>query len=368
MARFRAVGKLSVGDNFVREGVTKNGIPYKSVNIRVSAADNNTAFVELFGMKNDPIKTKDGDGNSIEIAYADRNDADIIDSVANYRKHYINLGDDRNTFISDYDAVNFIIDNIDKIKDSKVIITGQLTSNVYQGKVSHRFQLQNLYLANEDEKPGIKITSEFFFDKDSLDGADFKEDKKIYINGYVQDWFGANDLGTDKGGNRYVAQQGILDCSKIDFENEKHVKLLNFKLAQLGIVPITSALDKIKSSLKKGYYSLNVEFNYQNGAEAIEFDESQLTDLQKEMVELGLKKIDDFRPAGQAYGDRVTLWKITNFPMTGKYEDGMLEANIDEDEFFKPVASEGSLAELEDKAGDLMDFTQATEDLDDLFD
>lgn len=64
---------------------------------------------------------------------------------------------------------------------------------------------------------------------------------------------------------------------------------------------------------------------YQNGAEQVEFDESMLTEIQKMAIELGDATLDDFRPRSNVYGNRVTLYKLVKFNLTGDYADGVQE-------------------------------------------
>lgn len=362
MSRARFCGTITVGEKFFREGTTAGGYPYRSVNFGIKAGTN-IAYVEAFACKMPVIKTMDTDNKPIEIKYADANDADVIDTVASYRKHTINLdGETREQFIADYDFVGKIIENIDEMKGKKFIVTASSSPNVYEGKVSLRWQIQNIYLADEDAKESLKITTDFYFDKDSVDGTDFADDKKVYLNGYISEYFSKNDLNADKGGARFIPQQIVLDANKIDFSNEKHIKLLNFKLKMLGINPIEAPDDKIKSKLKNGYYSLGCEFNYVNGAQEIDFSYDELTDMQKEMVDMGLKEVKDFAPAGSIYGARVTEWKLVNFSTSSKYADGMIEEDDIEDMIFNPITKVESLSDL-DKV-----IEESNDELDDLFD
>ena len=329
--RFNFTGNVSLNgmetkNPYIRKGKTSSGYDYMSFNMSVVAEKNNRAYVECFGMKQKEIKTMDTDGNKITVSWEDRNDEDVVSKIANYKKHIVSVFGDRKEFTTEWDMINYIVENIDEFKDLRVVVTGNVQKNEYQGKMSNRFVIQNIYAADDEAKNALKVNAEVFFGKNDLDFDDWADEKKIYINGYTNEFLDKNTLGTDKGENRYVPQQFIFDASKIDFENEKHVKLLKYKLRMLGC-DLTSD-NKIKCKLgAKNMYSMMMTINYQNGAEAVEFDESMLTDVQKEAIELGLKKVEDFRPAGQAFGNRVTIFKVVDFDLRGKYEDGIVEAD-----------------------------------------
>ena len=111
--RFNATGSLMFNSlesklPWKREGKTKSGDKYMSVNIAIASTKANRMMTELFGMMSDEIKTMDTDNEKISIDWSDRNDPDVISKVANYRKHVIALDDDtRKEFIADYDFVKF---------------------------------------------------------------------------------------------------------------------------------------------------------------------------------------------------------------------------------------------------------------------
>lgn len=348
--RFNFTGKFGANTldsrvPYLREGTTKSGNKYKTLNAYIEAAQNNRAGIELFGMESDVIKTMDSDNNKIELSWDDRFDQDVVNKVASYKKNVINvLDDDRKSFVSPYDAVEYVVNNIDEFKGKKVTVTGQANKNYYNGSFSTRFTIQNIYLAGEDKKNQLQCTDIFYFTKDSFDTADWKDEKKLIINGWINTYVDKDN------GNKYVPQTLIFDCSKVDFENEKHVKLVNFRLKQIGCALESG---KIKVNIKNSVYKIAAVMTYQNGAEEVPFDESTLTQNQKEAISLGLKTIDDFKPAGSIYGERVTVFKLSDFDLRGDYEDGYVDTEMTinefEDEIFS-VSEEETLDEVIEKA------------------
>lgn len=322
----------------------------------IAASSNNRAGVELFGGKTDVIKTKDTENNDIEIDIGDKDDPEIKKTVANYRKHIFSFvpkddGSDeteRAEFIYDYDAVQYLIKNVKYLKNQRVCITGNISKNVYNGKVTDRFQIQNIYTVDDDVNDSLRVSDVFFWNKESdIDTDDFKENKRINIDGYVSSFIDKKTLGEEKGANKYVPQSITLDCSKLDFENENHMKILDFYLMMLGLK--RNDKGKIVSSLKnKNYYKQQIDFEYYNGADEIEWNESMLTDVQRTQCELFGKKPEDFKPVGRINGDWVTLYKVVGFPSRAEseYAEGIVDTDLSPDDFEEDILV---IPEKEDK-------------------
>lgn len=328
--RFRFIGKMAFNSAdsskpFIRKGKTKSGADYLSLNGSVVAETNNRAFVETFGMKTSTIKTLNTDSDKIEVKWDNRFDEDVVNQVANFRKFVIKLNDERHTFITEYDFIKFIQDNVEDIKDKRFQVTGQSQINEYEGNISFRFKIQNMYEVAEDVKNGLRVDINETWTADDVDLDDWKEEKKIYINGFTREYVNPDVK------NKYVPVQVLLDASKIDFDNERNVSLLKFNLKQLGIELVDE--NKVKCTLKnKKVYSLALITNYINGAEQVEISEDMLTDNQKEAIALGLNKLEDFAD-GKAYGERVTIFKIKNFNLKGDSADGVYDTELTLDEF-----------------------------------
>ena len=362
--RFVFTGTFHVSSNeggrgYLREGKTKAGDAYKSLNFSVVAEKNNRAFVELFGIEREKITAFDVDGNRLEVAWADRNDEEVMAAIRS--KRIVATGTERKEFLTELDQVNYIVENLDAFNGKLVTVTGSVSKNIYNGSISDRFQMRNIYIESEDAKPKLRIFGDFYWAKDSLDVADFVSDKKVRLNGYMQSYV------SDERRNMYVPQSVVLDCSKVDVTNEKHVKLLKFKLNAIGLDYENGkvvATNKLKAGV---YYAIGVEFSYVNGAEAIPFSEDMLTDFQREQVELGLKTLDDFRPAGTAYGERIREYRIVGYESRDEYADGMIvidKAKAFEEDVYTPRV-------VTAKAEDIMNAPETAvpsdEDMDDLF-
>ena len=73
------------------------------------------------------------------------------------------------------------------------------------------------------------------------------------------------------------------------------------------------------------------------GAETVEFDESQLTKAQREQIELGIRKLEDFRPAGSIFGDRITEYRLFDPKLTGDFADGLVDTEMSTKEFEEDI-------------------------------
>ena len=191
--------------------------------------------------------------------------------------------------------------------------------------------IRNIYAIDEDKKnTRLKITGDFFFNKDSIDISEWKDNKKLILNGYTQAYI------KDKKKTMYVPETIVLDCGKIDFDNEEHVKQVKAKLSCIN----SSIKDgKISSKLKSStMYKIGVELRYTNSAQEVEFDESLLTDKQKEFIELGLKTAQDFIKGNKVFGERVDEFKLINFQIErDAYSNGCVDLEMDPSEFEEDI-------------------------------
>ena len=318
----------------------------------IESKKGNRAWVDFFGWKNanGKIIAFDNDGNKIEIDYKDRKDKDIIKEIPSKNKNVISDGDKRHEFLSSYDFAEYIEENLEDFKDERYTLSGSISKTWKDGKEYTSFSVNNMYKVEEDSKKKnkLEIKAVVYFTKDSIDTDDFKSDKKIYVNGYTEEK--VRDLDKKK----YVPQQFILDCKKIDFDDEEMVKRANFSLLNLGLCYKNG---KIENNLKGSkVYSNEIVVSYYNGAQdmgdAEDITYDMLTEMQKMKVDLGLAEPKDFATSGTMYGNFITEYKITDFPDKGKYEDGMviLDATVDEfeDNIYNPVAFD-AMPEPEDE-------------------
>ena len=289
-----------------------------SMTFGVKESDSNMAFVEAFDSVQETIKTMNTDNEKLDVAWADRFDEEIVSQVANYRKYIVDLGEDhggRQEFITVYDMIKHLQEYLPDY-EGRVVVTGQFTRDWYGKKKMYysKFRIQNVFAAPEERKSRLMITADLFYNKDSFDDSDFDENKKITLDCYIEQYINKDE------GRKYVPIQVVFSGAKYDMENERHKKLLDYKMKYI----------KVKS---KDMVHIPWEMVLLRGADEADFDESMLTDAQKEQIELGIKTLDDFKPKGNIYGDRIDEFRLFDPKLDGDFADGLLDADDKGSEF-----------------------------------
>lgn len=301
-----------------------------SMTFGVKESDSNMAFVEAFDSKQDVIKTMNTDNEKMDVDWADRFDEEIVSQVASYRKYIVDLGEDhggRQEFITVYDMIKHLQEHLPNY-EGRVVVTGQFTRDWYAKKKMYfsKFRIQNVFAAPEERKSRLMITADLFYNKNSFDDSDFDENKKITLDCYIEQYINKDE------GRKYVPIQVVFSGAKYDMENERHKKLLNYKMKYIKPTEITVDGKTVKLKPTQMVH-IPWEMVLLRGAEEADFDESMLTDAQKEQIELGIKTLDDFKPKGNIYGDRIDEFRLFDPKLEGDFADGLLEADDKGDEF-----------------------------------
>lgn len=351
--RFNFVGNISIPKEtskkpllstktieYVRNG-KKNSMELTSLNFGIKESDTNMAFMEVSDSPRSIIKSKDTDNNDIEIDWDDRKDPDIVATVANYRKYIVNLGeefDGRQEFLTQFDMIEFLAEKLPEYK-GKILAVGDYQKTYSKGKWYEKFRLQNLYAVEEDRKSRLGLTFDFYYNKDSIDKTDFKDEKKIYLDGYIKQYINKDE------GSKYIPMQLVFNASKYDMENEKHKQLFDYKMLYMDIK-------------NKNMCHLAWEVVLLRGAEAVDFTYDMLTPAQKMQVDLGVRELDDFKPKNGVLGDKVNEYRVfepvlKDFDKGDDFSDGLVELDMKmsefEDEIYVPNAVEEKLDETEDE-------------------
>jgi hypothetical protein len=286
-----------------------------------------------------------------QLEYKDKLTPDETEKLSNLRKEYREKGIDRHEFVHPYDAVVFLATTLDTYKEYKFKITGNVIMSAWKGKFYRRFEPNFIEIVDSETPSQLRATMDIFFTKDALDDKDFKKDKKVYIDGYVIDY--DNQAKKDI----FFPQQFIINAQKVDFDNEMHVKRFEY------------LKNKFTAANKKSVYHLQWLVNIFRGADKVEFTEKDLTPAQKEAIEFGLNKLQDFAPKGGMLGDNVyenRLVKplLVNVNEFNDFTNGAVESDYTVDDLdYVPVQPE----EKEEKKPEPKTETKPEVDLDDLF-
>ena len=203
------------------------------------------------------------------------------------------------------DVIDFMEKAFPIFKGKKIKVTGNVRNNEYNGKNIWKYIPQTIEFVPDDTPTKLEVKADVFYTNDSIE--DDIKNKKMFINGWVGERIHREDT--------LFPQTFVIDYTKIDETNEQHVQLLDFLKDTFAIVD------------KKKLNKIGVEISVVNGAEKVEFDESCLTDKQKQQIAFGFKKLEDFKPKGEIFGERKQELKV----ITGDYKeypDGSIATKI----------------------------------------
>jgi len=349
----------------VKENATKTWEGHR-LSFGVQESKLNTVFVEIYGGRKPNgenkvftfSKSANGEkGSKLEISWADRLKPEVVDMVAHFKKIIVDLETDQEVkksiyellykirnienkdtiteddkselaklkeeykalaknrfeFISEYDAIVLLANKLTELKDYKFRVRGNIDFTEYKGKYYKKFYANFIEIVPNDTENKLTAKINIFFDKDSLDETDLKEDKKAYINGWVQNYNRATKA------DGFIPQQFIINASKLDFDDETHMAYYNL------------LADTFK--VKKGYYCLPFDVNVYRGAEKIDFTYDDLTDEQKKYVQLGIKTIEDFAPRGGMFGTNIEEFRLVAAILEDEYKDGRVDTGLNDEEF-----------------------------------
>lgn len=194
--------------------------------------------------------------------------------------------------------------------------------------------IQAVWYRRDTEKPQLAMSVPLTYWKDCVDKSDLKESGKIFINGYVSQY------ATKEEGGKFLPFCVVFDTTKYNMEIPKHKALYDFKMKFIDVKEKTPA-------------TMMWDVRVVNGAEEVDFDESQLTDLQKMQIELGDATLDDFRPRGQIYGSKVTELRLNKPMLRDDFADGMFDTGYKLSEFEDKIAvpaKDETVADMEKSA------------------
>lgn len=378
------------------------------LNFGIQESKTNSAFVELYGgySKSKPNKvftfsksTENEKGSKLEIPWDERLNPETLDMVADFKKIVVDFTTDfelkneinqllyqirsleyqdqlkpedveklkglknelaekavnRHEFIHNYDAIEFLSNNLEEYKNYIFRLTGSIDLSASKGKFYRKFNPELIEIVEDDTPSQLRATMDIFFTKDSIDEKDFKKDKKVYINGYVIDY----DNGQKK--DQFYPTQFVINAQKLDFENETHVKRFEFL--------------KNKFNVKgKGVYHLQWVVNIFRGADTVEFTIDDLTVSQREAIEFGFNKLEDFAPKGGMLGETVyenrlvkPILELVND--ANDFREGAVGSTyeLDDLEFVFTQSQENKPEENNETKEDIGKVVDIEKDLDDLF-
>lgn len=293
------------------------------------------------------------------IEYKDAPTSDEKEKLTTLKAELKEISVDRHEFIHEYDAIQFLSSNLEERKNSRFRITGRIEFNAYKDKLYRKFKPELIEIVDKETKSQLRARMDIFFDKDAVDDRDFKKEKKVYIDGYVIDY--DNSIGVKK--DVFFPQKFVINGQKIDFTNEDHAKRFEFLKSRFSVKG-------------KEVYHLQWVVNIFRGSDTVDFTEKDLTPEQKEAIDFGFNKIEDFEPKGGMLGEKTeenrlvkpVLQKVND---SNDFREGAAKSTYEVDDLTRvsaPPTQTKDTASKEDKKEETDSTKKKVDvDLDDLF-
>ena len=206
-------------------------------------------------------------------------------------------------------AIDILNKHLPELDGKKVKVQGRVRFSFYNNTTRLEYIPNSIQIAKEDEQTGLMINANLFFSEDCLD--DDIEVKKVYIN--------TNFGQIDKKKPKIYPYQTILNYSKLDPENTLHTQMKEFLLKAFEVED-------------EEYMFVNrFQIKVINSREKVEFSEETLTEQQRMSIALGIATLDDFKPKGNVYGNKISYLQIIKPTLTDEFANGSLQAFAMED-------------------------------------
>lgn len=291
-ASFMLIGKAKVTDKtFNLDNSYDSGWTDNSMYIGIDCGNGNTVFAEMRGgffagqedttvLRAYDKNEKDGEGRSkqVEIAWEDRLDESLLDSVSD--SSLITVGVEKDVkgktvykkFLSQYDAIEYLNDYLE---DGVVVnVKGNLKYSEYDGNVSAKKEITSIVLSKVEDESDFKATfsQAILVDSKSIGKKD-EEKGTMALDAYVIDYVGSPKIDGEK------------------VEIKKNVVFpITFEVAINEKPEITAKmLQKFFKPKKKGTLNeITVVGNLIEGGSVVNITEDDIPDDIKELIEMGL--------------------------------------------------------------------------------
>ena len=389
MARFQNtfefIGNLGFGKEVVKETVFESGWARKQANIVINESSTNGAFVTLEGGYNKDngksntiftfSKNSFGEkGSKIEVAWADRKESFIRDTVADFKKVVVDLTVDpeakdayfklrneiynletktenvtsedrlkvkelykkvretvphRYEFIHPLDAVEFFGTVAEKVKGKKFRVKGEVTISHWKEKFYVHYVPTLFELVPDETENKLSAQLDLYFTKHAADKSMFEENKIINYNMYIQSY----DSGHKA--EKFFPIRTVFNGNKYDTESSKYEARLRF-------------VEKYTSVSGKYVHHIPFEVEVYRGAEEVQVSMDTLTPEQREFVEAGIAEVEDFQTKGSTFGAsvneiRLSLPLLKDFGEGNDFTRGVVETTFtDEDLIYYPADTKGA--------------------------
>lgn len=288
-ATFNLIGRVKVTDKtFNLDNSYDSGWTDNSMYVGVDCGNGNTVYAEMrsgfFPDKDNVIRaySKDekddaGKSKSVEIAWEDRLDESLYDSISD--SSFLTVGVEKDVkdktvykkFLTAYDAVEYLNEHLE---DGMIVnVKGTIGYNEYEGNVSTKKEITSIVLSKIDDEADFKATFSQTILVDSKSIGKKNDDKgTMELAAYVVDYVGKPKIDGEK------------------IEVKKNVTYpKTFEVAINENPEITAKMLQRFFKPKKGKITeITVTGNLVEGGSTVNITEDDIPDDIKELIEMGL--------------------------------------------------------------------------------
>lgn len=288
-AAFNLIGRVKVTDKtFNLDNSYDSGWTDNSMYVGVDCGNGNTVYAEMrsgfFPDKDNIIRaySKDekddaGKSKSVEIAWEDRLDESLYDSISD--SSFLTVGVEKDVkdktvykkFLTAYDAVEYLNEHLE---DGMIVnVKGTIGYSEYEGNVSTKKEITSIVLSKIDDEADFKATFSQTILVDSKSIGKKNDDKgTMELTAYVVDYVGKPKIDGEK------------------IEVKKNVTYpKTFEVAINENPEITAKMLQRFFKPKKGKITeITVTGNLVEGGSTVNITEDDIPDDIKELIEMGL--------------------------------------------------------------------------------
>lgn len=288
-AAFNLIGRVKVTDKtFNLDNSYDSGWTDNSMYVGVDCGNGNTVYAEMrsgfFPDKDNVIRaySKDekddaGKSKSVEIAWKDRLDESLYDSISD--SSFLTVGVEKDVkgktvykkFLTAYDAVEYLNEHLE---DGMIVnVKGTIGYSEYEGNVSTKKEITSIVLSKIDDEADFKATFSQTILVDSKSIGKKNDDKgTMELTAYVVDYVGKPKIDGEK------------------IEVKKNVTYpKTFEVAINENPEITAKMLQRFFKPKKGKITeITVTGNLVEGGSTVNITEDDIPDDIKELIEMGL--------------------------------------------------------------------------------
>ena len=289
-ATFNLIGRAKVTDKtFNLDNSYDSGWTDNQMYLGVDCGNGNIVYAEMrsgfFPDKDNVIRAYDknekdesGKSKSVEIAWEDRFDESLLDSIAD--SSFLTVGVEKDVkgktvykkFLTAYDAVEYLNEHLE---DGVVVnVKGNIGYSEYEGNVSVKKDITSIVLSKVEEEEDFKSTfsQTILVDSKSI-GKKNEEKGTMTLDAYVVDYVGSPKID----GEKVEIKKNVVFPRTFEVEiNEKPE--ITAKMLQRFFKP------KKKNTLNE----ITVTGNLVEGAAIVNITEDDIPDDIKELIAMGL--------------------------------------------------------------------------------